>query len=139
MTMLMSVEDYEARLGRTLSGSRRSQAEAFLSDASDVVRRIARPALDDAGPEDITGTVRLVLFSMVTRARTNPAGLDSERIGDWQGGGMRAVYATPEEREAIEDETGKERVRTVQLTSDIPQRLLDEAWTTPYNTYLGDN
>lgn len=139
MTTLMSVDQYEARLGRPLSGTRRDQAEAFLADASDEVRRIARPHLDGAGPDEVSGTIRLVIFSMVTRARTNPRGLDSERIGDWQGGGMSPVYATDEEKDLIEDDAGVEHepaVREIPLTGEMPQRLLDEAANVPY-TYLG--
>src|SRR5690554_7461334 len=74
----MTVEQYEARLGRTLTGAERAQAEALLADASDVVRRIAQGRLDEATSEDVPGPIRMVIFSMVTRAVRNPAGVRSE-------------------------------------------------------------
>src|SRR5690554_7179285 len=80
----MTVEQYEARLGRTLTGAERAQAEALLADASDVVRRIAQGRLDEATSEDVPGPIRMVIFSMVTRAVRNPAGVNSERIADYQ-------------------------------------------------------
>ena len=136
---LMTVEQYTARLGRPLSGSRADQAEAFLDDASAEMRRIADGALDETTHEDVPGELRLVLFSMVTRARTNPRGLDSESIGDWQGGGMRGVYATEDEKTIIRDCAGISAVREIQLTGDMPQRLLDEAGAYPFHVYLGEH
>lgn len=138
MADLMTLDQYTARLGRTLTGVKAAQAQAFLEDASAEVRRLAGGAFDDADHETVPAELRLVLFSMVTRARTNPRGLDSERIGDWQGGGMGSVYATDEEKQIIRDCAGISAVREIQLTGDMPQRLLDEAEAfTPY-THLGD-
>ena len=135
---LMTLEQYTARLGRPLTGAKADQAEAFLDDASAEVRRIADGALDETTHEDVPGELRLVLFGMVTRARTNPRGLDSESIGDWQGGGMRGVYATEDEKTIIRDCAGISAVREIQLTGDMPQRLLDEAAGFPSYTHLGE-
>mgnify|MGYP002737224356 CR=1 FL=1 len=132
---LMTIDQYEARLGRPLSGAKRAQAEAFLADASDVVRRLADGRLDDVAPEEVSGAIRMVLFSMVTRARTNPNGYSSERIADYQYSGAGSVYATDEEKDQIRDDVEISAVRVVQLTGDMPQRLLDEASAVPYTPY----
>lgn len=137
---LMTVEQYEARLGRTLTGAERAQAEALLADASDVVRRIAQGRLDEATSEDVPGPIRMVIFSMVTRAVRNPAGVNSERIADYQYSGARPLYPTDEEQDLIRDEMGIPSVRTITLVGDMPQRLLDDAAAAPYvGYYLGDD
>jgi hypothetical protein len=134
---LMTVEQYEARLGRTLTGAKRDQAEALLADASDVVRRIAGGRLDGATSEDVPGPIRMVIFSMVTRAVRNPAGVSSERIADYQYSGARPLYPTGEEADLIRDAVDIPSVRVVPLAGDMPQRLLDQAAATPYY-YLGE-
>ena len=133
----MTLEQYTARLGRSLSGVKADQAEAFLEDASAEVRRIAEGALDEVDHESVPGELRLVLFGMVTRARTNPRGLDSESVGDWQGSGMRGVHATDDEKQIIRDCAGISAFREIHLIGDMPQRLLDEADVTLHHTYLG--
>src|SRR5690606_41436623 len=99
----MTVEQYEARLGRTLTGAERAQAEALLADASDAVRRIAQGRLDEATSEDVPGPVRMVIFSMVTRAVRNPAGVNSERSADYQYSRARPLDPTAEEPALIRE------------------------------------
>lgn len=138
MADLMTIDQYQTRLGRSLAPTKATQAEAFLEDASDEVRRIADGELDDATHETVTGTIRLVIFSMVTRAINNPRGVTAQRIGDYQEQGSRPVYATEEEQQLIRSAVGTSAVGEVELTSDLPQRLLDEAASVPYLNYLGE-
>src|SRR5690606_41784568 len=112
----MTVEQYEARLGRTLTGAKRDQAEALLADASDVVRRIAGGRLDGATSEGVPGPSRMVLFSMVTRAVRNPAGVNSERTADYQYTGARPLYLTDGEASLI------------RASVDIPSRSAERRW-----------
>ncbi|WP_017602204.1 hypothetical protein [Nocardiopsis lucentensis] len=137
MASLMTLTQYTARLGRTLTGAKATQAEAFLEDASDTVRRIAQGELDEATSNDLSGEIRMVIFSMVTRARTNPRGLSGERIADHSTQGDKPVYATDEEKQIILRAAGVGTVRVVDLTSDMPQRLTDNAAAVPIFTHLG--
>src|SRR5690606_25959012 len=100
----MTVEQYDARLGRTLTGAERAHAEALLAYAYAVVRLIAQGRLDDAPSEDVPGPIRMVIFSMVSRAVRKPAGVNSERIADYQYSWARPLYPTDEEQDLIRDE-----------------------------------
>src|SRR5690606_3179559 len=128
----MTVEQYEARLGRTLTGAERAQAVALLADATDGVRRLAPGRRDEATSEDVPGPIRMVIFSMVTRAVRNPAGVNSERIADYQYWGARPLYPSDEEQDLIRDEMDIPSVRTLTLVGDMPQRLMDDAACAPH-------
>src|SRR5690606_6808018 len=126
-----TVEQYEARLGRTLTGAERAQAEPRLADASDVVRRIAQGRLDEATSEDVAGPIRMVIFSMVTRAVRNPARVNSERTAAYQHSGARPRYPADDERDLIMEGMDIASVRTIPVVGDMPQRWLDDAEAAP--------
>lgn len=122
MTSLISIEQLNARLGRTLAGDEETQAEAFITDASELVLQIAAgggdpPAWDS--PNDVPGAVVPVVVSMVRRAIENPRGLSGEQLGDyqWQAGqgGQASIYATRREERIIRRAAGRMGVATVEL------------------------
>lgn len=123
MANLITLEMYTARLGRgPLTATRQAQVEAYLTDASALVRRIAEGALDDI---DAPAALVPVVFSMVRRGIDNPRGLTSEQLGDykWASPGQ-SLYATPEEVALIQSISEVNLIREVTLTGDIPDRLL---------------
>lgn len=134
---LMTLAQYTARLGRSLSGAKADQATAFLDDASALVRLIAKGELDDVAHDTDPATpaeLLPVLNSMVTRARENPRGLTSEQIGDyrWASEGQ-PIYTTDAEERIILRAAGIGTVREIDLEGDMPQRLLDNAAAVPIN------
>lgn len=129
MAGLITVQQYTTRLGRTLNEAQQAQVEAYIEDASALVRRIADGALDatvTAPPELVP-----VIVSMVRRGIENPRGISSERIGDYQWTGTGGLYATDEEVSLIRGAAGLNFIREVTLSSDVPDRLLLDADIVP--------
>jgi hypothetical protein len=128
MTVLITSEQLQARLGADLAGQ--PTAEALIEDASAVVRQIARTDLGDPVPAVIVA----VVAQMVRRALQNPSDLESETIGDYSyqtRSGMNeatkgsALYVTREERLLIRE--AAERPAVITIPSDTG--LLDP-WST---------
>lgn len=131
MAALMSLTQYTARLGRSLSGVKATQAEAFMDDASALVRRIAGGALDEADSTSVPPEVLPVLFSMVNRGIHNPRGHGSERVADYQYSGGGNIYATPDEADQIREVVGRSRVRAVRNTAPIFEHLVLDVMNNP--------
>lgn len=135
MAALMTVDQYQARAGRTFSGVKLSQVEAFLDDASAIVRRIAATrednevSLDDVDSTNVPPELLPIIFNMVTRGLHNPRGLTSERIGDYAytQPADRTIYATAEEEKLILAAVGRTIISHITLEGDMPERLLLEA------------
>src|SRR5690606_39764625 len=96
MADLITLEMYTVRLGRTLNAAQTAQAEAFISDASALVRRIASGELDAVNPDNVPSEIIPVIVGMVRRGIENPRGVDSERIGDYQWAGGGSLYRSEE-------------------------------------------
>lgn len=129
---LITEEMYVERLGRTLTGARLAQVGAFIADASALVRRIAKGELDGADSATVSPELIPVVFNMVRRGIENPRGLTSERIGDYQWAGAgQAIYATDDEVALIRSAAGLGSIGTVELTSDMPERLLMDTTLAP--------
>lgn len=135
MAALMSITQYEARAGRTFSGVKRTQVEAYLDDASAIVRRIAATRdEDETGLEGVDFTnvppeLLPIIFNMVGRGLHNPHGLLSEDIGDY---GYKApegqsIYATAEEEKLILAAVDRSIIGHITLEGDMPERLLLQA------------
>lgn len=124
MAALMSLAQYEARLGRSLTGVKATQAEAFLDDASALVRRIAGGSLDDSDSTTVPDAILPIIFSMVNRGIHNPRGHDSERVADYQYSGGGNIFATDTESDQIQDIVGRSRIRTVHKTAPMPYHLI---------------
>lgn len=124
MADLITLGMYTVRLGRTLNTAQSNQAEAFISDASALVRRIASGELDTVNPDNVPPEIIPVVVSMVRRGIENPRGNTSERIGDYQWAGGGGLYATEEEAAIVQSAAGLNVIREVTLTNDLPDRLL---------------
>lgn len=125
MADLISLEMYTVRLGRTLKTAQTDQAEAFISDASALARRIANGELDSVNPDNVPPELIPVIVGMVRRGVENPRGLTSERIGDYQWASEgQSIYATDQEAAIIQGSVGLNVIREVTLTNDMPDRLL---------------
>lgn len=139
---LLTLAQHTTLLGRArpLPAHKQAQAEALIEAASGEVRRIAEGHLGEVDHTGASAEVRMVVHSMVVRGATNPRGLTSERIGDWQGQGAGTIYATDDEESKIRAAVGLSNIREVQMCGDMPQRLLDEAAFAPYrfHHHLGD-
>lgn len=114
---LITTTQLTDRLGRTLTTSQETQAEAFLDDASALVLQIANldPEWTDVTLPD---AVVPVIVGMVRRALENPRGLTSEQIGNYQweaAPGSQSIYATTQERRIIRRAAGSLSVGTVTL------------------------
>lgn len=114
---LITTTQLTNRLGRTLTATQETQAEAFIDDASALVIQIAQ--LDTAWTDaTVPDSVVPVLVSMVRRALENPRGLTSEQIGNyrWEAApGSLSIYATTDERRIIRRAAGVLSVGTVTL------------------------
>jgi len=125
---LITLGQYEKRLGLgegSLSGAEASQVEAYIEDASALVRDIAADDfLDDAGALDVPASIVPVVVSMVRRAVDNPRGLTGEQIGpfSYQAAGSNAagIFATRNEKRIIRRAVGKLGAGTAQLEGDLP-------------------
>lgn len=114
---LISLTQLTDRLGRTLTETQETQAEAFIDDASALVLQIAQL---DTDWTDLTlpEAVVPVVVSMVRRALENPRGLTSEQIGNYQweaAPGSMSIYATTAERRIIRRAAGVLSVGAVTL------------------------
>lgn len=128
MDPLIQVTDLETRLGRTLSSTQTTQAEALIDDASALVGDIAdTDFLDDAGDLDVPPAIVPVVVKMVRRELENPRGLTMETIGGytWQSqtqGGPGTLYATRSEKRTIRRAVSKLGAGSAQLEGYMPLR-----------------
>jgi hypothetical protein len=139
MAPLLSLEQYEARAGRSFTGLKKAQVEAYLDDASAIVRRIAATSdedetdLDDVDHTDVPDLIKPIVTSMVNRGLANPRGLTSERIGDYAyTAAGQAIYATAEEERLILAAVDRSLIGHITLEGDMPERLLLEADIAPF-------
>lgn len=122
---LIKVGKLETRLGRTFDDPEKARAEAFIADASALIRDIADDDfLDDDGNLNVPASIVPVVVSMVRRGFDNPRGLTSETLGDytWQASGnaMSGIYATRKEKIVIRRAVSKLGAGTAQLEGYLP-------------------
>lgn len=127
---LITVADLETRLGRTLEGAEADQADAFIDDASAIVRSIVG---DDDKLDPTPDAVVPVVVGMVRRALENPHGHESERVGNYQYSGAKTegIFATKAEAKALRKATGTLSVGSVELEGYLlPEtgRWQDGSW-----------
>ena len=139
---LIDVATVQARSGETYSGTKLEQVEAFITDASALVRLIAETDFHDP---DTNAEVALpaaivpVMVAMVRRAIDVPvaaaAGLNSENFPaySWSGGGglegsspAASLYATRRERGIIRQAAEVMPMASIALVSEIDQDDADE-------------
>ena len=95
---LISVADLDSRQVEYVDNA---QAQAAIDDASAVARACVSPVLDAVETPDAPALVVAVVVGMVRRVLTNPRGLQSETLGDYNyAAGTNAVATLlPTQRE----------------------------------------
>lgn len=125
---LIDVTAYATRLGRTLDATEEAQAEAYIADASALVRlATGEDFLDELGElGDVPDAIVGVVVAMVRRAVENPRALTGETLGDysWQAGGSSStgIYLMRAEKRTVRQAVGKLSVGALQLEGDLPVR-----------------
>lgn len=115
---LISIDQYQDRVGTTFAGAEATRINALIDDASALVLQIADMDTDwtDATVPDV---VVPVVVSMVRRSLENPLGLSGEQIGQYQwqasSGNATAIHATMRETRIIRKAAGRLGAGTVQL------------------------
>lgn len=103
MAAFATVEDYEARAAVSLpEGSpRRKQVEAYLDDASALMRRHI-----PAGYEPDPATLKAIAVSVVRRVMANPGGYRQRTIGQYSEslGEDGGLYLTDDEKAQLQPE-----------------------------------
>jgi hypothetical protein len=102
MAAYATVEDYEARAAVSLSGAKRSQVEAYLDDASALMRRHI-----PTGYEPDPATLKAIAVAVARRVMANPGGYRQRSIGQYaetlgENGGL---YLTEDEIALLQPET----------------------------------
>lgn len=131
---LARVVDLEQRLGRTFDDTELTQVEAWLDDASAMVRLEAgRDWVTDDEPPVVNAppVARLVALKAVERVLRNPDGLSSESAGDYSyqrnavedGGG---IYLTDREVKLIRRAAGRSGLWTQPTTRN--EYCQDTVW-----------
>lgn len=102
MAAYATVEDYEARAAVSLAGAKRSQVEAYLDDASALMRRHI-----PTGFEPDPATLKAIAVAVTRRVMANPGGYRQRSIGQYAEtlGESGGLYLTPEEIAALQPET----------------------------------
>ncbi|MEU3124668.1 hypothetical protein ABZ696_30945 [Streptomyces albidoflavus] len=96
-----TVEDYEARAGVRLVEPQRSQVEAYLDDASALMRRHI-----PAGFTPDPATTKAIAVAVVRRVMANPGGYRQRTIGQYSEtlGEAGGLYLTEDEIAALQPE-----------------------------------
>ena len=121
------VADVEARLGRPFAGDEIAQCEAFLDDASMVIRAEAgRTWLNDSG-DALVGTeaqldaLRTVCANMAARVMRNPSGANQRTAGPFSESyapsvSAAHVYLSKSDRKVLAWVVGRSGVGTLSTT-----------------------
>ena len=150
MPLLATIEALEARLGRTLTGAARAQAEAAIADASALVREEARRSfLDEDGNIVAPPAVITVVLQAALRAVRNPEGYTGETLGQYsyrRSDEDLSVYLTDAEREIVGRYRQSSRALwTLPTTRGDCSRYADTIWvddqygTEPFPMYAKDD
>lgn len=125
MAALVTWAEMSARPG--FGGVEQTQAEAVAEDASDMVRDLVEPELDEVVPPDVPGAVRAVVIAMVRRGVDNPNGWAQESLGDYSrstgGGGVATVYMTKREQKVVRRAVGVGGAGAIEMTGDLPVQV----------------
>lgn len=136
---LITVQDLEARLGRTLNPTEATQASTLIDDASFLVMDIAGTDFMVDGVLAVPGSVVPVVVAMVRRAMENPLGRTGENLGDfgWQqnAGGVTPATLFPTKREIriVRRAVQKPRYGAVTLEGQLPYVRYPETDELPLN------
>lgn len=113
--MLVTVADFETRLGQTLDGADLARAQAALDDVSTEVLDVGDDTWTDQTVPDV---VTVVIFRAARRAFDNPDGVRSERQDTYQYELERAdgSYLTADEVRKVRKAAGLANgIRSIEL------------------------
>lgn len=130
MFPLATSYDFEARYGRSLDGDEELRVETLLSDASALVCIESGTEWTVTDDDDVVTlgavpvTVVAVVCEAARRAFDNPAGLQSETIGDytWRaqlGASTAGVFLTAEEKRIVRRSVGRNGLGAITMTADL--------------------
>lgn len=138
MIALATIDDYCSRYGGDSDSDDADSITTLLSDASAFVIDVAGkdwtvidPDDDSVSLEDVPAMVVIVVCEAARRAFENPAGLQSETMGDytWRaqltGASTTGVFLTSAERAIVRRAAGKFGFGSVTMTSQLPTPVLD--------------
>lgn len=102
MAPFATVEDYEARAGVALAGTKRAQVKAYLDDASALMRRHI-----PTGYEPDPATLTAIAVAVTRRVMANPGGYRQRSIGQYAEtlGESGGLYLTDSEVALLQPET----------------------------------
>lgn len=102
MAAYATVEDYQTRAAVTLTGARLEQVQAYLADASALIKRHI-PAGYEPDPE----MLKALTVTVVRRVIANPGGYRQRTIGQYSEtlGENGGLYLTDAERAMLQPET----------------------------------
>ncbi|SFK73143.1 hypothetical protein [Streptomyces pini] len=119
MAAYATVDDYEARAAVTLTGAKRAQVEAYLADASALMRRHI-----PAGHEPDPDVLRTVAVAVTRRVMANPGGYRQRTIGQYSEtlGEDGGLYLTDDEVALLQptpvEDPGSDAAYTIGLVDD---------------------
>lgn len=135
MADLITVAQFEARTGRTLTGTQATQADALIDDASALAVDIVGDSTitdtwDAAVADTVPAAVVPVVVAMVRRGLDNPHGLTQESTESYSysGASGRGVFATRQETRIIRKAAGTSGVGALNLESHLPGRIGATSW-----------
>jgi hypothetical protein len=129
MAAYATVEDYEARAAVTLAGAKRAQVEAYLEDASALMRR----HIPDGYVPDAE-TLRAIAVAVTRRVMANPGGYRQRTIGQYaetlgENGGL---YLTDDEKVQLSPpevlDPDADAAYSLDLDPGLPGWVNDTAW-----------
>jgi hypothetical protein len=122
---LITLAQWTARTGRTLSATKETQVEALITDASALVVDVVNDATttdawDAASVGTVPASIVPVVVSMVRRGFDNPNGHTGESVGaySYSGASTSGLFATRDEVKAIRKAAGLAGVASLHLESD---------------------
>ena len=134
MADLITLAQFEARTGRSLTVTQILQAEALITDASALVVDIVNDATITDPWDDATvpASVVPVVVNMVRRGMDNPNGYGQESIGSYSysSPNTSGLFANRDEARAVRKAAGTSGVAALNLDSYLATR--------PYVSWLDD-
>ncbi|MFI5808980.1 hypothetical protein [Streptomyces sp. NPDC051561] len=127
MAAFATVEDYEKRAAVTLAGARRDQVEAYLDDASALMRRHI-----PAGYTPAAETTRAIVIAVTRRVIANGGGYRQRTIGQYSEtlGENGGLYLTEDEIGQLQPEVvtdpDADAAYTVGLLDQAPHGWRDD-------------
>lgn len=126
MADLITIDQFEARTGRTLTASQFTQAQALITDASALVADLVNDATITGAWTDATvpASIVPVVVGMVRRGIDNPHGYSGESVGTYSyaGASQTGVFASRDEARAIRRAAGTSGIASLNLDSHLPAR-----------------